>query len=387
MTDDSRKSISPQKSASLQGAAFVDEAREAAAQRRLNATFVEVAIHLAVVGLLLYWAFFIVKPFIPIIVWSVVLTVALYPVFDWLSERLGGRSRLAAAAITILGLAIVLGPASWLGIGLFEGSRTLIVRIEHKELTIPPPPPVIKDWPVVGQSIYDFWQLASTNLQSALEPVLPQLKPAGEVLLEMASSAGSGTLKFIVSVVIMGFLFSMGPRTLAAVKTLAQRVDPTRGVQFVELAGATIRAVSRGVIGVSLLQAVIGGAAMAAAGVPFASILTLAILVLGIVQLGPVLVVAPLAIWGFMTLPALGAVAFAIAMAAVYAVEAVLKPFALAHGLTTPALVIFVGVIGGIIAHGFAGLFAGPIVLAVAWEMANAWIYGEAATAQHDHLA
>lgn len=377
MTDDSHKSVTPQHAAgTFEPPGLVEETPEAISQRRLNATFVEVALHLGLVGLLLYWTFILVRPFIPIGVWSVVLTVALYPVFDWLKARLGGRSRLASATITILGLLIVLGPATWLGIGLIEGSRTIIQRIEHGELTVPPPSPMVKEWPVIGPSLYDFWTLASTNLQSALEPVLPQLKPAGEVLLEAASSAGAGTLKFIVSVVIMGFLFSLGPSVVAAVKVLARRIDPSRGEQFVELSGATIRAVSRGVIGVSLLQAVIAGLSMALAGVPLASVLTLAILVLGIVQIGPLIVVVPLVVWGWMTLPALSAAAFTVAMGAVYAVEAVLKPFALAHGLTTPALVIFVGVIGGIIAHGFAGLFAGPIVLAVAWEMANAWIYG-----------
>jgi predicted PurR-regulated permease PerM len=376
MIDDSHKTVTPQNAVGTLGTGLVEETPEAISQRRLNATFVEVALHLGLVGILLYWTFILIKPFIPIGVWSVVLTVALYPVFDWLRTRLGGRSSLAAAAITILGLLIVLGPATWLGIGLIEGSRTIIQRIEHGELTVPPPSPAVKDWPVIGPSLHDFWTLASTNLQSALEPVLPQLKPAGEVLLEAASSAGAGTLKFILSVVVMGFLFSLGPRIVAAVKTLAQRIDPSRGEQFVELSGATIRAVSRGVIGVSLLQAVLAGVSMALAGVPFASVLTLAILVLGIVQIGPLIVAVPLAVWGWMTLPVLSAAAFTVSMAAVYAVEAVLKPFALAHGLTTPALVIFVGVIGGIIAHGFAGLFAGPIVLAVAWEMANAWIYG-----------
>jgi predicted PurR-regulated permease PerM len=133
--------------------------------------------------------------------------------------------------------------------------------------------------------------------------------------------------------------------------------------------------VSRGVIGISLLQAVIGGVGMSLAGVPFASVLTLAILVLGIVQIGPVVIIVPLTIWGWMALSTGPALAFTICMVAVYLVEVVMKPFLLAHGLKTPMLVIFIGVIGGILEHGIPGLFAGPIVLAVAWEVAKAWIY------------
>ena len=180
---------------------------------------------------------------------------------------------------------------------------------------------------------------------------------------------------FLFAVVITGFLFTRGPTLLAATRALARRVDPNYGEHFLDLAGATIRAVSRGVIGISLLQAIIGGVGVALAGAPFASLLTLAILVLGIVQIGPVVVIIPLAIWGWMELSTGAALAFTVCMVAVYLVEAVMKPFVLAHGLKTPMLVILIGVIGGILEHGIPGLFAGPIVLAVAWEVAKAWIY------------
>lgn len=354
-----------------------EDDKDSSTLRRLNATFVEVAIHLTFVGFLVYWTFVLVKPFIPIIVWSVVLAVALYPVFDRLRTVLGGRGGIASAVLTIGGLLILLGPTTWLGLGLLEGSREFIQRVETGGLTIPPPSTTVLQWPLIGQPLFDFWQLASTNLRTAVAHILPQLKPAGEVLLEAASSAGAGTIKFIVSVVIMGFLLSSGSRLVAAVNMLAHRIDPAYGERFVALSGATIRAVSRGVIGISLLQAVIGGLGMWLVGVPFASLLTLGILVLGIVQLGPALIAIPLVVWSWMTLPAPAAIELTICMTAVYLIEALMKPFVLAHGLTTPTIVIFVGVIGGIIAHGVAGLFAGPIIMAVAWELAKAWIYDE----------
>jgi predicted PurR-regulated permease PerM len=350
--------------------------------RRLNATFLEAAIHLGFVAFLVYWAFVIVVPFIPIIVWSVVLAVAVHPTFDWLKAALGGRGRLAATLITLVGLMIVLGPATWLAIGLLDGSKMLIHRVESGELIIPPAPMAVRNWPLIGQSLYDFWESAFTNTRGVLEHVLPQLKPAGEMLLQTMGSAGAGTFKFLVSVIIMGFLLSAGPGLFAATNRLARRIDPGYGERFVELSGATILAVSRGVIGISALQAVIGGFGMWLAGVPFASLLTLAILVLGILQLGPVLIAIPVVIWGWMTASTLTAIGLTICMVTIYLVEALMKPFVLAHGLTTPTIVIFVGVIGGILAHGVPGLFVGPIVLSVAWEFARAWIYqGPAAEA------
>src|SRR6202045_490388 len=316
-----------------------EEGTESFIYRQLNATFIKLAIPLGFIGFLAYWTFVLVGPFIPIIVWSVVLTVALYPVFDWLAAVLGGRR----------GLAVVIGPVTWLGLGLIDGLKTLIERLDSGQLSIPPPWETVRNWPLVGPQLYDYWTLASTNVRSALSYLLPQLKPLGEILLDTVSSAGAGTLKFLVSVIIAGFLFSPGPLLVAATTTLALRLDLTHGEEFVELSGATIRALSRGVIGISLLQAVLGGIRMSLAGVPGTSLLTLAILVLGIIQIGPLIIVAPLV---------------------------------LARGLTTPTLVTFIGVLGGILAYGIVGLFVGPVVLAVAWDVANAWLHDSKAAAR-----
>jgi predicted PurR-regulated permease PerM len=345
--------------------------------RRFNATFVETAIHLGFIGFLAYWTYVLVHPFLPIMVWSAVLTVALYPVFNWLAAALGGRRRLAAALMTIAGLLVVIGPVAWLGLGLVDGLRALIERLGSGKL-IPPPSETIKDWPLVGQQLYDFWTLASTNLRDALAYLLPQLQVIGQFLLDTVSSAGMGMLTFLVSVIIAGFLFSPGPALVVAMKKITLRIDPMHGEEFVELAGATIRAVSRGVIGISLLQSVVGGIGMLLAGVPGASLLTLGILVLGLIQIGPFLIVAPLVVWSWLTMTTGPALAFTACMAVVSIMDQ-LKPFLLAHGLTTPKLVTFIGVIGGVLAYGIAGLFVGPVVLAVAWDLAKAWMHDRTA--------
>jgi predicted PurR-regulated permease PerM len=359
-----------------------EERTESFNYRQFNATFTELAIHIGFIGLLVAWTFVLVHPFIPIIVWSVVLTVALYPVFDWLAAILGGRRRLAAALITMLGLLVVIGPVTWLGLGVIDGLKTLIGQLDSGKLSIPPPPESVRDWPLVGQQFYDFWTLASTNVRSALTYLLPQLKPLGDILLNAASNAGAWTLQFLVSVIIAGFLFSPGPLLVTATKTLAFRIDATHGERFVKLSGATIRAVSRGVIGISVLQAVVGGIGMSLAEVPGASFLTLAILVLGIIQIGPLLVVAPLLVWSWTTMTTGPALAFTACMATVTLIDNVLKPFVLARGLTTPTLVTLIGVIGGILAHGIGGLFVGPVVLALAWDLLNVWIRDSKALAK-----
>ena len=214
--------------------------------------------------------------------------------------------------------------------------------------------------------------------------IAPQLKPVGEYMLGAARNAGDGALKFLLSVLLSGFVIASGAQLLAMTRALARRINPSSGDQFVNLAGATINAVSRGVMGVSLGQAIIGGVGMALAKVPAASLLTMAILVLGIIQVGPLLVVAPVVFWAWTHLSTGAAIALTLCMLTVNYMDNVLKPMLLAHGLSTPMLVIFIGVIGGVIAHGLPGLFVGPVVLAVIWELGKAWIEEEPPVSEVD---
>ena len=339
---------------------------------RLGDDVIELAIRLGILGFLIYWTFVLVRPFIPILLWSIVLAVALYPAFDWLARRLGDRRALAATLITAVGLAVVIGPATWLGLGLVEGLRALSEQFSAGAVSVPPPTSV-KAWPVIGLPLFEAWDLASSNLESTLRRIAPQLKLLGRPILNLAGSAGAGVLTFLASVVLAGFLFGPGPRLVAGCRALLLRIAPRRSGEFVDLAGTAIRSVARGVIGISLLQALLAGIGFKLVDLPGASVLALLVLGFGIVQLGASLVVLPVLIWGWTTLDTTTAVLFTIYMIFVNFIDNALKPFVMGHGLKTPMLVIFVGVIGGTLAHGLIGLFVGPVVLAVAWELLMAW--------------
>ena len=344
-----------------------------AARDRLITTWVELAIRLSVLALLLALSVFLIRPFITIGIWSIVLTVALYPVYDWMSGRLGGRRRLAAFLLTILNLLIVIGPATWLTLGLIDSLRELSEHLDLSALALPPPPHAVKSWPIIGKSIYQFWDLASTNFQAALAKTTPLLKPVGGTMLALAESAGIGVIKFFIAIVVAGFLFSPAPSLVNAVTLFSHRLASGRGERFVQLAGATIRAVSRGVIGVSALQAFLAGVGLVAAGIPGASLLTSAVLIFGIIQVGPSIVLFPIVIWSWITMDPTKAVLVSLYLIPVSLLDNVLRPLVMARGLDTPMLIILIGVLGGTIAYGITGLFLGPIVLAVIWELAVAW--------------
>jgi predicted PurR-regulated permease PerM len=352
--------------------------RQQASRDQATVAFIEIAIRLGALALLLYWSLVLVRPFISIVIWSVVLTVALYPVFEWMSQWLGGYRRLAAVLITILSLLVVIGPATWLALGLVDSLRVISERLDFSTLTIPPPSVAVKSWPLIGEPIYQFWDLASTNLAGALAKIAPYLKPLGSILLQVAAETGTGMLKFFAAIIVAGFLFAPAPRLVEAVRTFARRLLSQRGEEFVALAGATIRAVSRGVIGVSVLQALLAGIGLMVAGVPGASLITSAVLILGIIQIGPSVVLVPLVIWSWFAMETTAALLFTAYMIPVNLMDNVLRPLVMGRGLQTPMLVILVGVIGGTLAYGITGLFLGPIVLAVIWELTATWIKEQA---------
>ena len=350
-------------------------------QGRSGDDAIPIAIRLGLLVFLIYWSFVLLRPFIPILAWAVVLAVALNPAFDWLSVHLGHRPRLAAFIITIVVLAVFLGPATWLGIGLVDGLRNISDQLTSGDVAIPSPPDSVRDWPLIGVPLHDAWKNASENLAAAFRELAPHLKPLAGPMLAIAGSAGTGTLKFLASVVIAGFLLPPGPRIVASVRTMLTRIVPQRSADFLALAGATIRTVAQGVIGVAVLQSLLAGMGMKIAGVPHAGVLAFVMLVLGIVQIGSAPILLPVIIWVWTVKDVGTAVLITIYLVLVGLADNALKPVLMGRGLSTPVLVIFMGVLGGTLAHGIVGLFIGPIILAVAWELLMAWSRDDPASA------
>jgi predicted PurR-regulated permease PerM len=335
---------------------------------------VQLVIRLGLLGLLILWAFLIIRPFVPILTWSAVLAVAFYPVFAWLAKRLGGRPRSASAVLTLVTLGIVIGPAAWLGLSAVEGIKDLAGQIGTGDLALQAAPERIKSWPLVGPQLYELWNQAYTNIRAVLREVTPYLKPLAGMMLSFAGNTGIGMLQFLLSVFVAGFLLPYGPQLVAALRGILARIVPDQSEHFLELAGATIRAVSQGVIGVAIVQALLAGIGFKLAAIPGAGLLAIIVLLLSIVQIGAAIVLFPVTIWIWMDKDVTVALLLTVYLVIVGLLDNVLKPLVMGRGLTTPTLVILVGVIGGTLAHGIIGLFIGPIILSVAWELAAAWI-------------
>jgi len=218
-----------------------------------------------------------------------------------------------------------------------------------------------------------LWSLAATDLRAILPDAVPTLKPIGEKLLGLAGTVGLGLLEFVAAIIVAGFLYGPAPRMVEILRNGLRKVSGARGEEMLKLAGATIRNVSRGIVGVATIQALLAGIGFAAAGMRSAGFLTFVALMLGLVQLGASVLIIPVILWSWATMATTKALIFTAYMIPVSILDNVLKPLLMARGLEAPMPVILVGVIGGTIAYGMSGLFLGPIMLSVAWVLMIAW--------------
>jgi predicted PurR-regulated permease PerM len=347
------------------------EAARAETMRRAT----EVAIRIGVLAVVVGWCLTIVAPFIGIVVWGAIIAIGADTPYEAIVRWLGGRRGLAATLIVALSLAVIVVPTVMLSDTLISGAHRFAEDLKDDKLHVPPPPPDVAGWPVVGPQIFDLWQLASHNLRQAAEKLTPQLRAVSRWLLGAAGAVGAGLLQFVASLVLAGvFLARRGERAELLDRVAARLAGPERGVAFARLARATVRSVVQGIVGVAIIQALLAGVGFIAADIPGAGLWALLVLVAAIVQLPVALVmIAPIAI-AFSTAGTAVAVAFTLWCLAISALDNVLKPMLFGRGVEVPTVVIFIGAIGGMISMGILGLFVGAVVLGLGYELVRAWI-------------
>lgn len=339
-------------------------------QKNTIASFIQIA----VLVLLLYWCFRILSPFVNLVMWALIIAVALYPAHLMLTAKLGGRKKLSATLFVLAGLVILIVPPYLMADSSASALTTTASALRDGSVVIPPPDASVAEWPIIGERLHSSWNEAATSLSDALNKYQPQLVAFSEGLLKFAGSMIFGILGFIVSVIVAGvFLVSAegGYRTALAISS---SLIGDRGKGLVDMAIATIRSVAKGVLGVAIIQALLSAIGLIAVGVPAPGIWAAIVLVLAIIQLPPLLVLAPIAVWVFSVADPVPATVFAVYALIVSLSDSFLKPMFLGRGMEIPMLVILLGAIGGAMSMGISGLFVGAVVLAVAFEILGAWM-------------
>ena len=303
-----------------------------------------------------------------------IIAVAVHPGYEALRLRLGGRGGPAAWIVTILLLVVMIVPLTVLSRALIDNGADLARLMSEGGFTIPEPPPAVADWPIIGQPIAQFWHLALVNFGTALAQIAPQLKALGGWLLTFVAGAGFGLFGFLAAIVIAGFLLARSGGGGEVADAVATRLVGGRGRELVDLAERTVRSVARGIIGTALIQATLVGLGLFAVGIPGAAFLCLITFLLCVVQIGPALVLIGAGIWVFWNAGTLTFVLFVgWAIVAGFS-DNFLRPYLMSRGGDVPLAVIFIGAVGGLLAHGLIGLFVGPVVFALGFRLFQAWV-------------
>jgi predicted PurR-regulated permease PerM len=329
------------------------------------------------IGALLAASLWVIRPFLGPAIWATMVVVATWPLMLRIQQRLFNKRALAVVVMTLLLLLLFVGPLT-LAIGTIAGNADQLVdwgkQVAAFRLPEVPPPWALQ-LPMVGGWIERAWQQAA---ELGLRDLLPKLTPyAGNVskwLLGQVGNVGFLLLQFLMTVVIAAVMYSTGEDAANLVRRFAKRLAGERGASVVDLAGGAIRGVALGVGVTALVQALLGGIGLAIAGVPFAGLLTALMFMLCIAQIGPLLVLVPAAVWAFAEGHAGWGVFLLVVGTVVALLDNVLRPVLIRMGADLPLLLIFSGVIGGLLAFGLVGIFVGPVVLAVAYTLLEAWI-------------
>ena len=339
----------------------------------LNRT-VEATVRIGLIAILVLYCFQIVRPFLIPVVWGVIIAVAVHPNYLWLQRVVGERRTLAALLFVVLALILLVIPTFLLSDTLVTGVTGLARSLSEGKLSIPMPPESVAGWPLIGEPLDKFWRLASVNLAGALVEIGPQLRVLGKWLLSAAAGAGLGILQFILAIIIAGVILHHGESGKRVSYAIARRLAEEHGAGFIDLARATIRSVSRGILGVALLQSILAGLGFLAAGVPAAGLWAFVCLLLSVIQIGIFPVTVPAIIYVFATGDTTTAVIFLIWNLMVGSLDNILKPLLLGRGVNVPMAVIFVGAIGGFLASGIIGLFIGSVILVLGYELLLDWL-------------
>lgn len=337
----------------------------------------EFAIKLGLIALLILLCFQIVAPFLLPVIWGVILAIALYSGFKFLARWMGGHEKTAAAIITVSTLVLLLGPVGVLAAKLVENLQDLAVQLQSGALDLPTPPASVLDWPFIGEQLFNFWNLGATDLEWALSEQAARLQDVGGWILNLATGLGGGFLQFLLAVLIAGLILPNAESARRAIFAFADKVMDTNGAYFVNLAGATIRNVAIGIMGIALFQALLSGMAFLALDVPAAGLLAFLVLLFSAVQVGPLIVVVPVTVYVFWSADLMHAILFTVYMVPVSFMDTLLKPILVSRGLDTPMIVIFVGVIGGTLSFGIVGLFVGPVALGIGYKILIEWTRSE----------
>jgi len=317
----------------------------------------------------------ILSPFLAAIIWSTMIVVATWRIMLIVERAAGGRRWVAVTVMTTALLLVLILPLSTAIVAIVDHADQIAGwgKVLAKS-QLPQPPEWVAGVPLVGERVATAWRDLASGDTGLLARVTPYLGAVAKWIAGQFGQIGLVAIQFLLTVAIAAIMYAGGETAADGVRRFMRRLAGDRGDTVVTLAAQAIRGVALGVVVTAVVQSVLGGIGLAIAGVPFAALLTAVMFMFCIAQIGPVLILAPAVGWLFWSGETGWGIALLIWTAFVGTIDNFIRPYLIKQGADLPLLLIFAGVIGGLVSLGLVGIFVGPVVLAVAYTLVNAWM-------------
>ncbi|MBS0342328.1 MAG: AI-2E family transporter YdiK [Proteobacteria bacterium] len=328
------------------------------------------------IALLIGSSLWVLRPFLGATIWAVMVVVASWPALLWFESKLWGRRWMAVIVMVVILLLLFVLPLTMAIVTIADHADTVSGWVKDLIAQGPPDlPSWVRNLPLVGEKINAFWNdLIAAGVVGLEAKAAPYVGRVTSWVVSQAGVVGSLTVQFMLTVAIAGVMYAGGEGAAAVVRRFGRRIGGVRGEEAIVLAGKAIRGVALGVGVTAIIQSVVGGIGLAIAGVPLAALLTAVMFMLCIIQVGPTLVLLPATIWVFWHTSTGWGVFLAVWTLVVGTMDNFLRPWLIKRGADLPLLLIFAGVIGGLLGFGLVGIFVGPVMLAVSYTLIDAWL-------------
>ena len=328
-----------------------------------------------IVGLIAL-SLWVLRPFLAATVWSTMIVVATWPWLRAAQKAFGGRRAPAVALMSLGMLLLLVGPLWWAISTITQKSDEFLLFGKHLASNgLPALPDWVAHIPVVGEKMNTAWtELIAGGAAGLMDHVAPYAASTGKWVLSQFGGLGGVLIQFLLVVTISAILYAFGEEAAKVIRSIGRRLAGERGEGSMVLAGQAIRAVALGVGVTAIVQTALGGVGLLIAGVPYAAVLSALMLMLCIAQMGPALVLFPAVGWMFWQGDTTWAVLLLIWSVFVVSLDNFLRPMLIKRGADLPLLLIFSGVIGGLLSFGLIGIFVGPVALAVTYTLMQSWL-------------
>ncbi|GAB6140829.1 AI-2E family transporter YdiK [Methylosoma difficile] len=319
----------------------------------------------------------IISPFIPALLWAAMIVVATWPLLIGVQNKLQNKRGLAVAVMTGALLLIFVIPFT-LAIGTIADNIDQISEWVKALTSLQIPaiaPPWLQDLPLIGDTIGEAWhKYMSINSTGLTQKISPYVSKTAQWFIKEVGNFGLLTMQFLLTILMSALLYAQGENVKSAVLAFGRRLAGDAGEQSMLLAAQAIRGVALGVVVTALVQSSLAAVGLFAAGIPFAAILTALTFMLTLAQLGTLFVLFPAVAWLYWSGDTTWGSVLLVWSIFVSSIDNVIRPILIKKGADLPLLLIFAGVIGGMIELGLVGIFIGPVLLAVTYTLLAAWI-------------